>query len=274
VSEPQKVGRILADLPLQLPGKYAHLVERDDDARAERPAGRIGCPHGPGRFEDRWFESFDQDTPAQRAMVAAARRLVAGGLDSLVLIGGPGCGKSTVMKIAANEIQDANEQAGSVLRAEAEALRREVETSMTGEQADRLRSLNERIAIAERGADTRCPRWVNVGRLVTDLKAEMSDPEGHAIADQARELRQVRGLLVLDDLGRERISEWSAEVLYGLVSERYDERRPTAVTSNVAAAQLQRAGYGAVLSRLAERGLILELDAPDYRLTLTASAVA
>lgn len=41
-------------------------------------------------------------------------------------------------------------------------------------------------------------------------------------------------LLVLDDLGTENQTDWAAEQLYRLLDERYEERAPTIITSNVA----------------------------------------
>lgn len=40
-------------------------------------------------------------------------------------------------------------------------------------------------------------------------------------------------LLVLDDLGAENPTEWANEQLYRLLDERYEERAPTIITSNV-----------------------------------------
>ncbi|MFB6372794.1 MAG: ATP-binding protein [Bradymonadaceae bacterium] len=47
------------------------------------------------------------------------------------------------------------------------------------------------------------------------------------------------GLLVLDDLGREKTTAWSAEVLYKLINHRYSERLPTIFCSNLSLDELQ-----------------------------------
>ena len=41
------------------------------------------------------------------------------------------------------------------------------------------------------------------------------------------------GLLVIDDFGAEKISEWSMSAIYSILAERIDELRPTIVTSNL-----------------------------------------
>ncbi len=252
---PQRIGAFVEDVVADL-----HLTAQPNTPPAvER---RIPCSHVPPRFAQRFLDSFDQRTKAQKAAVVATERLVAGQLDSLVLIGGPGCGKSTLAAIACNEIADANEAEADELRDQVEALRRGDRDQVNPYV---YRALQEKLERLDRRIDRKCPRWLNVGRTVVDLKGEMS-ANGHELVDRLRQLRETRGLLVLDDLGRERISEWTAEILYAIVSERYDGQLPTMATSNVSAADLQRLGYGAIMSRLADRGEILELSGADYRL--------
>ena len=41
------------------------------------------------------------------------------------------------------------------------------------------------------------------------------------------------GLLIIDDFGAERLSDWSVSVIYAILAERIDEIRPTIVTSNL-----------------------------------------
>lgn len=79
------------------------------------------------------------------------------------------------------------------------------------------------------------------------------------------------GLLVIDDLGKARYTDWGLDVLWRVVDGRYRERRPTVVTSNLDPAGLGRfLGGGtlaqAVVSRLSE-GLGVRLDGPDRRLS-------
>ena len=40
-------------------------------------------------------------------------------------------------------------------------------------------------------------------------------------------------VLILDDLGAERLTEWAAERLYMLIGQRHDEERTTVFTSNL-----------------------------------------
>jgi DNA replication protein DnaC len=72
-------------------------------------------------------------------------------------------------------------------------------------------------------------------------------------------------LLVLDDLGREKVTDWASERLYVLVNERYNRRRPTIVTTNYPLSELAERGYEAIVSRLVEGAAVVPIDASDYR---------
>ena len=79
-------------------------------------------------------------------------------------------------------------------------------------------------------------------------------------------------LLVLDDLGAEKTSEWVEETLNLVVNTRYNERRPTIFTSNYEEKEqtadgdslLERVGYR-IHSRLFEMCEFLDFDGCDYR---------
>lgn len=73
-------------------------------------------------------------------------------------------------------------------------------------------------------------------------------------------------LLVLDDLGSERPTDWTAERLYALVNRRWLEERPTICTSNLGPADLERAVGARVYSRLVGNGSVgVTLSGPDRR---------
>jgi DNA replication protein DnaC len=80
-------------------------------------------------------------------------------------------------------------------------------------------------------------------------------------------------LLVLDDLGAEKTSEWVEETMNLIVNTRYNERRPTIFTSNYedlpdeeGDPQSLKARVGfRIHSRLHEMCEFLEYEGPDYR---------
>lgn len=73
------------------------------------------------------------------------------------------------------------------------------------------------------------------------------------------------GLLVLDDLGAAKNSEWTEEINYRLINHRYEHERPTLITSNVPPKQLSDALGARVASRLAEMTTQVVLKGPDRR---------
>ena len=81
------------------------------------------------------------------------------------------------------------------------------------------------------------------------------------------------GLLVLDDLGKERPSQWAVESLFKLVDHRYNVKKPVIITSNY---PLNRLGMrltngdpitaAAIVSRLSEMCPRVEVQGLDRRL--------
>lgn len=80
-------------------------------------------------------------------------------------------------------------------------------------------------------------------------------------------------LLVLDDLGAERLTDWVDETMNYIVNTRYNDRRPTIFTSNYEVSPgepealdslFARVGFR-MHSRLREMCDFLDYDGPDYR---------
>jgi DNA replication protein DnaC len=71
------------------------------------------------------------------------------------------------------------------------------------------------------------------------------------------------GLLVIDDIGAVRLSEWDMDHLGELADERWAAQLPTAVTSNVT--KLRELLGPRIASRLQHGALVVELDDPDRR---------
>lgn len=195
----------------------------------------------PFRYADTTLASYIPVNDIQRTAKDAALEVAYGKIQNLVLVGPTGLGKThlavgIVKHIVARQSEDYEQR--------------------KAEMSDRWPSVP---------VD---PMWANVADLIVALKMEMSAPPDDKTAEaMARQLRRHRALIVLDDLGREKQSDWTSEVIYNLVNSRYEERLPTVVTSNLTPADLSGSLYWPVLSRLAEDGVMVNLSGPDWRLT-------
>lgn len=111
--------------------------------------------------------------------------------------------------------------------------------------------------------------WVNVPQLLVDLRAEFGT-EDHETRALVRTLRNSKGLVVLDDIGREKASDWTSEMVYTLVNARYESLLPTFATTNLTPDELVANGYWPAISRLAEDGALVKVEGSDHRIRRAA----
>lgn len=78
-------------------------------------------------------------------------------------------------------------------------------------------------------------------------------------------------LLVIDDVGSEKISDWSRQMFYVLIDRRYRYQRQTIITSNLTLRQVSELIDDRIASRIVGMGAVIELKGEDYRLTHTQS---
>ncbi len=72
-------------------------------------------------------------------------------------------------------------------------------------------------------------------------------------------------LLVIDDLGAEKASDWSRQVFYLIIDRRYRDRTQVIITSNLDMGRLTKTLDDRVASRLCEMGVTLGTGPTDYR---------
>jgi len=73
-------------------------------------------------------------------------------------------------------------------------------------------------------------------------------------------------LLVLDDLGAEKTSEWSNSILYFIIDGRYSRLKQTIITTNYGEAELAKRIGDRLLSRINEMCKIFQLISGDKRI--------
>jgi DNA replication protein DnaC len=107
-------------------------------------------------------------------------------------------------------------------------------------------------------------RFINVPIFMDQLREAMKFSES-----SVRELWQYclndASVVVLDDFGKEKATDWVTERLYVLIESRYQNLLSTIVTTNRTLDELDDLGYGAAVSRLQETGRVVRTDAKDYR---------
>ena len=131
--------------------------------------------------------------------------------------------------------------------------------------------------IAERGVS---------GRFV-DCKELLKEIQNSYSANNEKTERQVlrpaleAEILVLDELGAARRTDWVSDMIEHLLNMRYNDRKTTIITTNLPYASAGVPGHGAkeaarqetlgdrigerMLSRLGEMCVVVEMDGPDYR---------
>ena len=72
-------------------------------------------------------------------------------------------------------------------------------------------------------------------------------------------------LVILDDLGTEKATDWTGEKLYAVIDSRYRMERATIITTNYGEKELAANGYGAIVSRLYEMTEQVKFIGQDYR---------
>lgn len=139
-------------------------------------------------------------------------------------------------------------------------------TPGTGKTYLAAAALNDRISKGLVG-----PKFLNVPLFLDEIRSsyKFEDPE----AQQDFQYCCKRApLVVLDDFGKERATDWATERLYVLVESRYSSMLPTIVTSNRSINDLYDLGYGATVSRLMETCAVIESSGKDLRPGLRKSA--
>lgn len=98
--------------------------------------------------------------------------------------------------------------------------------------------------------------------LVLELQAgfDREKPQTEIVEKYA-----VAPFLVLDDLGAEKVTDWTRQMMYTLVDRRYRYSRPTVITTNLTLEELADTIDRRIVSRLSEMGLVIDMKGKDFR---------
>lgn len=106
--------------------------------------------------------------------------------------------------------------------------------------------------------------FVSVSKLIMDLIQAMNDKSGPSAAEMVNRLCNVP-FLILDDLGTQQGTDYTFNVLYVIVNERYGFGRTTIVTSNFDITQLSNNFSEAIAGRLYEMCEVVEVEGRNWR---------
>lgn len=125
--------------------------------------------------------------------------------------------------------------------------------------------LHHRVRQGQAGA------FVTLPDLLAEIRASF-DRDAGVKPTELLDLVSETPLLVLDDVGAERVTDWAAEQLFLIINRRYQGRLQTIITTNHPRLSELAGWIGGlqgrrIVSRLAEMCRVVVLTGPDRRLT-------
>lgn len=220
----------------------AHRAAEKAAADAHLLRYRIAASGLQGRFLRATFANFEATLPAQRQALATCRsfaedfdaRAPAGGL---WLVGPPGTGKTHLGSAMVSHLIRVHGLDAHILAVH-----------------ELMRMARQRIGNKRQGTSV----WDGCDyRPLPDTGSETVDGLIERLAGAA--------LLVLDEIGVSRGSEWEAEQLFAVVDARYKAELPTVVVSNLPAAQLKTELGHRLFDRLREGAQQVPMAWPSHR---------
>jgi len=104
--------------------------------------------------------------------------------------------------------------------------------------------------------------FVVVPELLNEMSAKVGRNED--VFGMVQEIMDVP-FLVLDDLGKEKITDWRKEQLYIIINDRVASNKPMVITTNCSIKELEKRLDPATVSRIVENSKVIELNGPDRR---------
>lgn len=107
-------------------------------------------------------------------------------------------------------------------------------------------------------------KFGNVTTLLGEIKNSYSNSKEVSEGELIHLLSNVR-LLIIDDLGKEKCTEWSNNIIYTIINNRYENYKPVIVTTNLSIKELENQIGEASVSRLIEMCNGIKMDGMDFR---------
>jgi len=109
-------------------------------------------------------------------------------------------------------------------------------------------------------------QFISIVDLMNQLKASFKDPDSGLQEMIMKRIKAV-DLLILDDMGAEKSSDWIRETLFEIIDYRYNERLPILVTTNCTPEELKQQIGARNFDRLREMCALVSITAKSQRPT-------
>lgn len=100
--------------------------------------------------------------------------------------------------------------------------------------------------------------------LLSDVKSTFDSDSNEKENDIIDKFVKIN-LLVIDDIGKEKNTEWSNSILYRVINRRYENYKPVIITSNLTIAELEKEIGEATVSRIIEMCDGVKMNGKDAR---------
>ena len=209
--------------------KEAERLRHDEEMkrRKERPWSWLISYGVPVKYREESFDTFQGGAAVKKACSFFPEK-------NIVLIGKTGCGKTHLAVARMREMVINNEvPKGGITRTRDSW---EMPTSAV---------------------------FITTPMLLMEIRDSFKDESGQTERGLVEYYSSIP-ILILDDLGADRATDWAIETLYLIIDGRDSNLKPTFITTNLTIPEIEK-HYGArIASRLAGMNIVT-IDMPDYR---------
>jgi len=165
--------------------------------------------------------------------------------DSLLFTGPPGCGKTHLAMATLREL---------------------IRQGKIGDQKSEVGDQRSEVGPSPNQAEM---AFTTVPELLLEIRSSFGNNPSASEDEIISKYSGVK-VLILDDLGAEKASDFAIQSLYLVIDRRNRELKPTIVTTNLSLAEIETRLNGRIASRLSEMKII-KLSMPDHRKKRAAS---
>ena len=108
-------------------------------------------------------------------------------------------------------------------------------------------------------------KFIKAPRFLLSLKSNFEDRRSSWKNEEMIDKLATAPILIIDDLGAEKPSDWVSETFYILIDERYSRMLPTIITSNFDLDELTQRFGDRISSRISEMCRIIKITTNDKR---------